>query len=72
MPPNRRDAAALWDIGKAARMVEEFVADRDQQSFSTTPMCHFAVIAQLQIIGEATKRLSTPFPGAKWPGCGTS
>ena len=61
MPPANRDLAHLWDILKAARLVQEFVADMDRAAFDSDQRTHFAVIAQLQIIGEATKRLSPEF-----------
>ena len=61
MRPEDRDAAYIWDILKAARLIREFVSDIDRAHFDQDRKTHFAVIAQLQIIGEATKRLSDKF-----------
>lgn len=58
MPIHPRDMAALWDIAEAARRTRRFVEGMDPAAFEGDEKTHFAVIAQLQIIGEATKRLS--------------
>ncbi len=61
MRPEERDLAYVWDILKAARLIQDFVADTDGDSFAGDVKTQSAVIAQLQIIGEATKRLSDGF-----------
>ena len=61
MPPEPRDAAAIWDILDCARNVREFIAGLDEHQFVLDKRTHFAVIAQIEIIGEAAKRLSTTF-----------
>lgn len=61
MLPDDRDLAALWDIHRACSLAQQFVQEQDREAFVQDAMCHFAVIAQIQIIGEATKRLSDAF-----------
>jgi len=61
MRPEDRDLTYVWDILKAARLIQRFVADVDRDGFLNDAKTQSAVIAQLQIIGEATKRLSDGF-----------
>jgi uncharacterized protein with HEPN domain len=53
-----KDPSYVLDILTAAELVREFVKDADFTAFSADIMRHSAVIRQLEIIGEATKRLS--------------
>lgn len=61
MPPDDRDAALLWDILDCARNILDFVATMDRDLFCVDKKTHYAVIAQIEIIGEAAKRLSSGF-----------
>ncbi len=61
MPPEERDTSALWDMVRAAGNIEAFLADMDAEAFHDDKKTHFAVIYQIQVIGEATKRLSEAF-----------
>lgn len=56
-----RDAATLLDIWNAARLVQQFVHGIDRRSFALDSKTHSAVILQIAILGEATKRLSRSF-----------
>jgi len=56
-----RDPAYLLDILKAARLVQEFVVGTDKAAFDNDLKTQHAVIRQLEIIGEATRRLSPAF-----------
>jgi uncharacterized protein with HEPN domain len=56
-----RDAAHLIDILQAARLVREFVKGVDQQTFNGDVMLQSAVIRQIEVMGEATKRISEDF-----------
>lgn len=56
-----RDLDYATDILEAARLVQQFIAGVDQAAFESDLMRQSAVIRQLEIIGEATKRLSIPF-----------
>lgn len=65
-----RDLDYITDILIAARHIEAFLVGRDRDTFETDLMCQSAVIRQLEIIGEATKRLSelfrTSHPDIPW------
>lgn len=56
-----KDSSYVLDILTAAKLVQEFVKGVDYTAFSTDIMRHSAVIRQLEIVGEATKRLSPEF-----------
>jgi uncharacterized protein with HEPN domain len=53
-----RDQACLVDMLEAARLACSFVAGIDRQAFDDSMLIQSAVIRQIEIIGEATKRLS--------------
>lgn len=57
----QRDLSYLTDILQAARLIEVFIQGFDEQKFYQDLKCQSAVIRQIEIIGEATKRLSTTF-----------
>jgi uncharacterized protein with HEPN domain len=48
-----RDEATLLDIAQAARRIVSFVRGVDEASFAANAEKHWAVVAQLLIIGEA-------------------
>ena len=58
-----RDLDYVVDILAAAHLIQSFLVGRDRDVFGTDLMCQSAVIRQLEIIGEATKRLSATFRG---------
>jgi uncharacterized protein with HEPN domain len=53
-----RDKAVLLDIRRAAELALEFVAGTNLASFLTDAKTQSAVLHQLLLIGEATKRVS--------------
>ena len=65
-----RDLDYVIDILSAARLIQTFLMGRDRGAFAMDLMCQSAVIRQLEIIGEATKRLSVAFrdnhPDVPW------
>jgi len=65
-----RDDAALLDIAQAARRIAAFVEGVDEASFTANAEKHWAVVAQLLVIGEAVTRLSDEFtsshPEIEW------
>ncbi len=65
-----RDSATLLDIVKAAKLAIEFVRGYDERTFPYDQKTQSAVLHQLAIIGEATKRISDPFrkanPDISW------
>lgn len=56
-----RDSAILLDLLKAARLAVEFRGSLDKAAFLKDPKTQSAVLHQLLILGEATKRLSAEF-----------
>jgi len=59
-----RDAATLGDVLAAASRIGRFVAGLDRQSFVDDEKTRSAVLHELLVIGEATKRLSDAFRSA--------
>jgi uncharacterized protein with HEPN domain len=57
----QRDVASIIDIIEAARLAMSFAADADRGTFNIDLMMQSAVIRQIEIIGEAAKRLSQEF-----------
>lgn len=66
----RRDAASLLDILVSARVAVKFIGDRDFEWFSQDLMAQDAVIRRLEIMGEASRRISSEFksqhPAIPW------
>lgn len=60
----QRDEEALLDIKNAAQYVEAFTEGFSKREFKEDRRTQFAVIHQLLVIGEATKRLSDDFRAA--------
>jgi uncharacterized protein with HEPN domain len=56
-----RDLVYLLDILEAARLVQTFIKDVDQDMFEQDLMRQSAVMRQIEVMGEATKRLSEEF-----------
>ncbi len=56
-----RDDATLLDILRAARLALEFCAGLDKAGFLTDLKTQAAVLHELLVLGEATKRLSAEF-----------
>ena len=56
-----RDPAYLLDILQAARRIREGVEGVTKATFLKEWMRHSAIVRQIEIIGEATKRLSEEF-----------
>ncbi|HUT98501.1 MAG TPA: DUF86 domain-containing protein [bacterium] len=65
-----RDRSHLFDILGALNSIRAFIAGVDHDSFVKNDMLLSAVIRKLEILGEATKRLSPEFrsahPGVPW------
>jgi len=56
-----RDHASMLDIKKASTRARLFVKDISWETFQTDIKTQSAVLYQIAIIGEATKRLSPEF-----------
>jgi uncharacterized protein with HEPN domain len=65
-----RDLVYLLDILGAAHLVQEFIEGVDWQAFEADLMRQSAVMRQIEVMGEATKRLSEEFrasyPNIPW------
>jgi uncharacterized protein with HEPN domain len=57
----QRDVASVIDIIEATRLAISFVANTDRVTFDENLMMQSAVIRQIEIMGEAAKRLSQEF-----------
>lgn len=60
-PTLSRDDAWLLDIVQAARLALDFVGGMDEAAFKSDLKTQAAVTRQIEIIGEAAKRLSDEF-----------
>jgi uncharacterized protein with HEPN domain len=58
MPPDQDDNASLWDMLTAAKAVVGFVQGRTLDEYVTDLMLRSAVERQIEIIGEAARRIS--------------
>lgn len=61
MSPDKDDRASLWDMLSAARAVTEFVQGRTLEEYVADLMLRSAVERQVEIIGEAARRVSKEF-----------
>ncbi|MEW6285588.1 MAG: DUF86 domain-containing protein [Chloroflexota bacterium] len=64
MKPNERDVSYLWDMLEAARNIGKFLTGVKYGTYSKNKMIQSAVERQLEIIGEAAKRVSNEFKEA--------
>ena len=56
-----RDAMLVWDIILAGEDALEFVAGMDEAAFHASKLHQNAVIRSLEIVGEASNKLSAEF-----------
>ncbi len=56
-----RDLGMVLEIVLACRDITEFIKDLDEYQFEGNRLVRSAVIHQIMIVGEATKRLSSAF-----------
>ena len=56
-----RDLAYVLDVLNAARAVQSFMAGVDKATFEQDLMRQSAVVRQIEVMGEATKRISASF-----------
>jgi uncharacterized protein with HEPN domain len=61
MKPQERDPAYLWDMREAALLVRKFTQGKTYALFSADPLLRSAIERQLEIIGEAARRISHQF-----------
>lgn len=60
MPPEA--TKRIWDAAEACRRIEEFVAGKSRDEFSSSLLLRSAVERQLEIIGEALNKASAALP----------
>ncbi len=58
MRPDKRDKAYLWDMLDAAGAVEDFVYGKTYEDYLSNRMLRGAVERNIEIIGEAARRVS--------------
>lgn len=56
-----RDDASLLDMIQAGQLVLQFAQNLDRQQLETDLLTHSAILYQVSVMGEATKRLSFEF-----------
>lgn len=61
MPPENRDPAYIWDMLEAAQAVVRFTSGVSAESYRSNPMLWRAVEREVEIIGEAARRVSESF-----------
>jgi uncharacterized protein with HEPN domain len=61
MLPNNRDAGYLWDMLQAARRLQYFTAGLSYEAYLESILLQSAVERQLEILGEAARRMSEDF-----------
>jgi uncharacterized protein with HEPN domain len=66
----QRDKAYLIDILEAAKLVLEYIGDRDKEDFLKDTQCQDAVVRRFAVIGEASRRISEKmkayYPDMAW------
>lgn len=60
----KRDLGSVLDIVAACRDIEEFLTGKSRHEFLDSKLLQAAVVRKLEVIGEATKRLSVEFRSA--------
>lgn len=58
---NNRDAGSLWDMLNAIRLIQEFTVNLTYNAYLESVLSQSAVERQLEILGEAARRLSDEF-----------
>jgi uncharacterized protein with HEPN domain len=64
MQPGERDAGYLWDMLDSARTVRDFVAGVRFEEFLRDRKLQLAIERSVEIIGEASRRISEEFKQA--------
>jgi uncharacterized protein with HEPN domain len=64
MPPEKGDAAYLWDMLDAARTVQDVTRGIDFEAYMASRTLQLATERAIEIIGEAARFVSAPFRDA--------
>jgi len=59
MPPEERDEAHVLDMIRASELIAEFLHGHSLESYATNALVRSAVERQIEIIGEAARRVSS-------------
>lgn len=70
MAAKNRDISSLWDMVNAIRRIQEFTGNMTESDYLDSALVQSAVERQLEILGEAARRLSDKFrqahPAVDW------
>ncbi|MEB3294684.1 MAG: HepT-like ribonuclease domain-containing protein [Synechococcales bacterium] len=61
MQPSEDDLESLWDMRKAIQRIQSFTTGASETDYLANVMLQSAVERQLEILGEAAKRVSINF-----------
>jgi uncharacterized protein with HEPN domain len=61
MLPNEDDLESLWDMRQAINRIQEFTPGMSEETYLTNVLVQSAVERQLEILGEAARRVSREF-----------
>jgi uncharacterized protein with HEPN domain len=61
MQPNNRDTSSVWDMLRAIRLIQEFTENLTYDDYLDSVLTQSAVERQLEILGEAARRLSDEY-----------
>jgi uncharacterized protein with HEPN domain len=64
MPPSEDDLESLWDMRRAINRTLEFTAGMSEAEYFANVLVQSAVERQLEILGEAARRVSGEFQAA--------
>lgn len=64
MQSSDRDAASLWDMVQAIKLIQEFVTPLSYEEYLDSRRDQMAVERGLEILGEAARRVSEQFQQA--------
>lgn len=64
MQNNDRDTASLWDMLRAIQHIQEFTSGCTETDYLDSLLIQRAVERELEILGEAARRVSTEFQQA--------
>ncbi|MDX2096298.1 MAG: DUF86 domain-containing protein [Leptolyngbyaceae cyanobacterium bins.59] len=64
MEANNRDSGSLWDMVNAIHRIQEFTVNLTYETYLDSLLIQSAVERQLEILGEAARRLSDEFQQA--------
>ncbi len=61
MPNNDRDIPSVWDMVQAIRLLQEFTTGLTYNEYLQSVLIQSAVERQIEILGEAARRISLEF-----------